>query len=83
MESNEEKGAKDLLRHGHVDQSITAYQQIKPETAPVLYSLGTIFFEKKGDYLSARNYYEKALHMQEKVTFLINPMINFVFDLGR
>lgn len=69
VESNEEKEAKDLISHGHVDQAIAVYQQMKPETAPVLYSLGTIFFEKKGDYPLARDYYEKALHMQEKVTF--------------
>lgn len=70
VESKEEKEAKDLLSRGHVDQAITAYQHVKPETAPALFSLGTIFFEKKGDYLTAKNYYEKALQMQEKVTFL-------------
>ncbi|CAF2713510.1 unnamed protein product [Rotaria sp. Silwood2] len=64
--SPEEIKAKDLLKHGKVDQAIAIYQCLKYESARVLMIIGILYTEKKGDYHTAIIYYNKALKIQEK-----------------
>ncbi len=65
--SDDEIQAQDLVKHGEIDEAIAIYQRLKPDSARVLNIIGGLYLEKKGDYDSAINYYEKALQIQEKV----------------
>ncbi len=64
---DEELQAQDLVERGEIDQAITIYQQLKPESAHIFYTIGVLYAEKKGDYDLAISCYEQALHMQGEV----------------
>jgi len=59
--------AQDLVKRGEIDEAISIYQSMEPVSASVLNIIGVLFSEKKGDYKSAINYYERALQIQEEV----------------
>jgi tetratricopeptide (TPR) repeat protein len=59
--------AQDLVKRGEIDEAISIYQSMEPVSARVLNIIGVLFSEKKGDYKSAINYYERALQIQEEV----------------
>lgn len=64
--SKEEVRAQKLVQYGHIDQAITAYENLKSQNPRVLNRVGQIYADKKGDYISAIKYYKKAMKMQEK-----------------
>ncbi len=65
--SDEELQAQDLVERGEIDQAIAIYQQLKPESAHIFYTIGVLYAEKKGDYDLGINYYKQALKIQEEV----------------
>jgi tetratricopeptide (TPR) repeat protein len=65
--SDAEIQAQDLVKRGQIDEAITIYQRLKPDSARVLNTIGMLYSEQKGDYDSAINYYEQALQIQEEV----------------
>lgn len=65
--SDNEIQAQDLIKRGEIDEAISIYQQLTPESARILSIIGTLYAEKKGDYDRAINYHEKALQLREEV----------------
>jgi len=65
--SDDEIKAQDLIKCGEIDEAIAIYQSIEPASARILNIIGVLYSEKKGDYNSAINYYERALKIQEEV----------------
>ena len=66
--SDKELQAQDLVKRGEIDQAITIYHQLKPESACIFRITGVLYAEKKGDYDLAISCYEQALQMQEEVS---------------
>ena len=65
--SDEELQAQDLVKLGQIDQAITVYEQLIPESARILRIIGTLYAQRKGDYDLAIVYYEQALQIQDEV----------------
>ncbi len=65
--SDDEIQAQNFVKRGKIDETIAIYQRLKPDSAGILNIIDALYAEKKGDYDSAINYYEKALQIQEKV----------------
>jgi tetratricopeptide (TPR) repeat protein len=65
--SDDEIKAQDLVKCDEIDKAIAIYQRLEPVSARVLNIIGVLYSEKKGDYNSAINYYERALKIQEEV----------------
>jgi tetratricopeptide (TPR) repeat protein len=66
--STEELQAQDLVKRGEIDQALAIYEQIKPESARILRTIGGLCAEKKGDYDRAINCFEQALQMLQEVS---------------
>jgi tetratricopeptide (TPR) repeat protein len=65
--SDDEIKAQDLVKRGEIDEAISIYQHLEPISARILSIIGVLFSEKKGDYKSAINYYQRALKIQQEV----------------
>lgn len=65
--SDEEIQAQNCVKHGKIDQALTIFQQLKPDSSRILTIIGDLYNENKNDYDSAINYYKKALEIQEEV----------------
>lgn len=65
--SDEEIQAQDLVIHGEIDDALTIYQRLEPESVRILNIIGDLYVEKKGNFERAMIYYGKALELQEKV----------------
>ena len=65
--SEQEIKAQTLTKNGEIDQAIAIYQSFTPESSRFLHLIGVLYAEKKGDYLSAIKYYERALQLQQQV----------------
>ena len=62
-----ESQAQDMVEAGDIDQAIAIYQELQPESARILRIIGTLYAQKKGDYVLAISYYERALEIQDEV----------------
>lgn len=58
---------KDLLNRGELDEALALYQRERMESAQACNVIGTFYAQKKGDFHSAIQYYNKALGILEKV----------------
>jgi tetratricopeptide (TPR) repeat protein len=65
--SDDEIKAQHLVKCGKIDEAIAIYQRLKPVSVRVLNIIGVLYSDKKGDYNSAINYYERVLQIQEEV----------------
>ncbi len=65
--SDDEIKAQHLVKCGEIDEAIASYQRLKPVSVRVLNIIGVLYSDKKGDYNSAINYYERVLQIQEEV----------------
>jgi len=64
---DDEAQAREFIKTGQIDQAIEIYQRVKPESARIFNTIGSLLGDKKGDYESAIVYYKKSLKIQEKV----------------
>lgn len=81
-EEDDETRAQHCVERGEIDQAITIYQRLKPDSR-ILSLIGQLYVDKKRDYNSAIIYYKKALKIQEKVKnriISISIIFYLIFD---
>jgi tetratricopeptide (TPR) repeat protein len=78
---NLEKQAEELFAQGEIDQAIATYEQITPTSARIFTRIATIFEQKKVNYESAIEFYEKALYIQEQVKIIFICIFSFLLSI--